>query len=229
MHTRTSLFRNPLFRLRFVTDEEKGGGEKKGDELGFPADTPFEEMTIEQQLAYSQNEASKWKSLSRKHEKNRKPETHDADMAELAEFRKQRDDALPADAKAAAAATQAAADAAAAKATETLLIPAVRAEFRARAPHLSDDDLEEFLEDINVTADRFLTDGQINTDRIDRLAKRIAAPEPEDDGDDKAPKFNLGDVLKNDSRKNNKGSGDPRKEAYERTRARFAKKSTESK
>lgn len=224
MHTR---FRAPFFRLRFVTAPDGDGGGSGGDELGFPADTPFEDMTIEQQLAYAQNEARKWKALSRKHEKNRKPDAYDADMAELAELRKKRDDALPADAKAAADAAQAAADDAAKKATEKLLVPAVRAEFRARAPHLSEEDLDEFLDDINVTADRFLTDGQINTERIDRLSSRIAVPEPEDD--DKTPRFTLGDITQRDSRKASKSSGDPRKEAYERTRARFAKKTTDSK
>jgi hypothetical protein len=45
-------------RLRFVTDEEEGGG---NDQPAFPANTPVKEMSPEQQAAY-------WQDKARKHE-----------------------------------------------------------------------------------------------------------------------------------------------------------------
>lgn len=45
-------------RLRFVTDEENGGG---NDQPAFPANTPVAEMSAEQQAAY-------WRDKARKHE-----------------------------------------------------------------------------------------------------------------------------------------------------------------
>src|SRR5690606_3197173 len=93
------FYRNPF--IRFNNDGDEGGGNGNGsEELGFPAGTKPEDMTPEEQLAYWQNESDKWKSLSKKHEKNRKPKSFDDDMAELARLRAKQDESLEPDAKA---------------------------------------------------------------------------------------------------------------------------------
>lgn len=52
-------------RLRFLETDDAdkgGGGNEGGEDLGFPANTPLTEMTVEQREAY-------WKHQARKHEK----------------------------------------------------------------------------------------------------------------------------------------------------------------
>ncbi|GIT80188.1 hypothetical protein LLS1_18570 [Leifsonia sp. LS1] len=80
---------NCLPRLRFIDGEpDKGGGDdgnKGGGDLGFPADTPLTEMTVEQREAY-------WKQQARKHESTAKSrQDYDqlkADSEELAKLKK---------------------------------------------------------------------------------------------------------------------------------------------
>lgn len=214
------LFKNPF--LRFATDGEDGGGAPKSEDLGFPADTPFEDMTVEEKLAFKTHEADKWKGLSRKHEKNRKPEAFDADMAELAQFRAKQDESLKPDEKAIKDAETAARAAGRSEGVSKLLASAVRAEFKARAPHLTEEELTEFLEDIEVTEAKFYVNDELDTERIDRLASRIAKPEQEEG----APNVTLGGVLSRGTAQPKKNSGNARQAAYERTKARFPKSET---
>jgi hypothetical protein len=81
---------NCMPRLRFIDGEpDKGGGgdddNKGGDDLGFPANTPLTEMTVEQREAY-------WKHQARKHESTAKSrQDYDqlkADSEELAQLKK---------------------------------------------------------------------------------------------------------------------------------------------
>lgn len=204
------MFKPYRFRLRFVTDNEGGGGPKPGSEdLGFPADTKPEDMTAEEQLAFYKYDAQKWKGLSRKHEKNRKPENFDELAADAQKWRDKADEDLEPDEKAVKAAAKDARKQGFSEGVSSLLQTAVRAEFKARAPHLSDEELTEFLEDIDVTPERFYVDDEINTERIDRLARRIVAPVEGDDeeGDDKLPKISLGNVLNRGNRKHNQAQG----------------------
>lgn len=179
------MFIKPMFRLRFVTEPPEGGSSEGGEEL-----------SLEEQIAQLQDERDKWKTLSRKHEKNRKPETYDSDMAELAQLREKQDENLKPDEKAVKEAVNKARQSGVSEGVASMLKPAVRAEFKARAPHLSDEELDELMSDIDVTPERFYENGELNVERIDRLAKRLA-PEPNEDenNNDMLPNLSLGNVL----------------------------------
>lgn len=106
---------------------------------------------------------------------------------------------------------------------QALLEAAVRAEFRARLPHLTTDDLDEIVDDINVTGERFLPDGKLDLARVDRIASRFAVA-TESTGTpthEPAPRFNLGDIVARDSRRHKTSKGNERQTAYTRTRDRF--------
>lgn len=165
------------FRLRFTTDDENGSSKKPAEDLGFPADTKPEDMTPEQQIAFYKNDADKWKGLSRKHEKRAKPENFDEIAADAQKWRDKENDALPADEKA----INAARDAGRREGASTLLHDTVRAELKALRPHMTNEDLDEFLED--VALDKFLgQDGRLDTERVERLAGKLAdAPKQEGD------------------------------------------------
>lgn len=161
------------FRLRFVeTPDPNEGGEKKieskdGD-LGFPANTPVVEMTAEQQAAY-------WKHQSRKHEKNRKPTDYDTTLADAEKWRQAQEAKQTPDEKSLSEAKAKGR----AEATSTLLHDAVRAELKAARPHMTTEELNEFLED--VALDRFLSaDGRLDAERVSRLADKLAAPATDD-------------------------------------------------
>lgn len=61
--------------LVFNTAPVDGGGESTPPELGFPADTPLTEMTVEQQAAYWRNEAKKQQRRADGYSKLGDPET----------------------------------------------------------------------------------------------------------------------------------------------------------
>lgn len=186
------------FRLRFNGDDENGGkpAAKPEDDLGFPADTRPEDMTPEQQLAFYKNDAEKWKGLSRKHEKRARPENFDEIAADAQKWREKEHEDLPPDEKA----VNAARTAGRREGATAFLHDAVRAELKARRPHMTNDELDEFLED--VALDKFLgQDERLDTERVERLAGKLADA-PKQDGDtppapDPAPGgAALGDVLR---------------------------------
>lgn len=186
----TKRFTRPIF-LRFTTEEdEKGSSDGTGSEdgkpaeggdLGFPANTPIKEMTDAQQAAY-------WRHNARKHEKNRKPDNFTTLEDEARQWREHQESVKTPEQKVSDAALAAART----EGAETLLHDAIRAELRARRPHMTIEKLDELLEDVALS--KFMKDGALDTDRIDRLADKLAPADGE--GDDKAPKPpSLGDVL----------------------------------
>ncbi|WP_053352711.1 hypothetical protein [Leucobacter musarum] len=221
----------PLF-LRFTIDESAttgGGGSSapatppadesstSGD-LGFPANTPVKDMTPEQQAAY-------WKDRSRKHEKRAKPEDFDDLAADAKRWRDQQEQNQTPDER---AVNVARAEGRREGAT-SLLHDAVRAELKAQRPHMTTDELDEFLED--VALDKFLgQDGRLDTERVERLAGKLAtAPNQEGDtppaADPPAGGSALGDVLRRTTAppKDHAGSVD---EYRTRERERYATPTT---
>lgn len=157
------------FRLRFINNEVEGGGDATPpatpqlNEHGFPDDTPVAEMPVEQQAAY-------WRHKARKHERRARPDDYDDTVADAAKWRAhQAENQTPGE-----AAEQAARDAGRREGAASLLHDAVRAELKAQRPHMTTDELDEFLED--VALDNFLgSDGRLDTDRVGRLAGKLAA------------------------------------------------------
>lgn len=163
--------------LRFVVDEsaaQGGGGDDDGEngspagDLGFPANTPTKDMTPDQQAAY-------WKDKARKHEKNRAPSNLAELIAAKAELDRIQTENLTPDEKALNEATSKGRREGAA----TLLHDAVRSSLQAQRPHMTTEELDEFLED--VALDKFLgQDGRLDTKRVERLAGKLAAaPAPD--------------------------------------------------
>lgn len=181
--------------IAFNSDSENGGDSNITEDLGFPKDTPVEEMTPEQQVAFYKHDRDKWKGLSRKHEKNRKPDDWDQTIADAQAWRDREDESLKPDEKAAKQARSEALAEGRNAGVKAFLPTAVRAELKARRPHMSDEELTEFLEDVNL--DNFLVDGALDTERIDRLANRLAAPPEEDPDDTSKPGLTLGGILNN--------------------------------
>ena len=206
--------------LRFVTDGEEGGDPKpevsEGGDFGFPANTPVRDMTAEQQAAY-------WKDKSRKHEKNRKPDDYDDKLARLAELEAQVQAAEDAkkspDEKELEQKLAAAKAAAKEEALGSILPRLVRAEFARKLPDLDDAALDELLEDISPSA--YVKDGDVDVERVERMAKRLAPAKAEDDKSGE-PTFTLGHILRNTTPpKPNKSESI--QEARERARAPFTK------
>jgi len=216
----TKRFR-PMF-LRFVTDEDEPGGgdpkvdeKPKNDDLGFPANTPVKEMTPEQQAAY-------WKDKARKHEKRAKPESFDADMAELEAFRAEKraaeDAAKPPEQKDLEQQIAAAVAKAEQDALAKVLPSLVRAEFARRLPHLDDEGLDELMSDLPAL-ESYTKDGKVDVERVERMAKRLAPRE--DEGDDKSnQQWNLGHIL-SQTQPLKKGMNESMAEAEARTLAKY--------
>jgi hypothetical protein len=154
-------------RLRFLDGEENGGG---GDQqqTGFPADTPVAEMTQEQQLAY-------WQHQSRKHERRASSRADYDDLkAKAAELEQLK------------AANQTEAEKALAEAREEArregevlgagryLTDAVKAKFQ-HLTGMDDDETTEAFGDLGIDPAQFVKDdGDIDVDRITKLAARVA-------------------------------------------------------
>lgn len=214
-------------RLRFNTDDESGSKPvvKTEEELGFPPNTKPEDMTPDQQLAYWQNDAAKWKSLSRKHEGRAKPSDFDSIAADAQKWREQQEQNQSPDERA----LNEARSTGRREGAGTLLHDAVRAELKAQRPHMTTEELNEFLED--VALDKFLgQDGRLDTERVERLAGKLAAaPKPEGDtppaADPPAGGSALGDVLRRTTAppKDHAGSVD---EYRNRERERYATPNT---
>ena len=161
------------FRLRFNADGESGGSTPPPaptaagapvalNAHGYPDGTPVVEMPAEQQAAY-------WKHKARKHERRARPDDIDDTVADAAKWRAQQAGNQSPDEKAA----QDARDAGRREGAASLLHDAVRAELKAQRPHMTTDELDEFLED--VALEKFLgTDGRLDTDRVGRLAGKLA-------------------------------------------------------
>lgn len=220
MHT--NKFTLP-FRLLFVTDGEDGGGTEqpagdKGDDLGFPPNTPAKDMTPEQQAAY-------YKHLAKKHEKNAKallakqrPDDFDQIVADAEAYRKLQDAQKSPDVRALEAARKEAAEKAAAEAAEKFMPVLVRAEFARRLPTLSEEELDELLEDISPA--KYFKDGEVDKERVERMAARLAPAPAEDDESETKAGFTLGTILAKTSEPK-KGAGGSIQEARERARAKY--------
>ena len=194
-----------LFRLRFVTEGEDGGGDPKpgSEELGFPADTDPADMTPEEQIAYWKNDSQKWKSLSRKHEKNQKPKDFDQIVADAQSWRDKADADLKPEDKAAKDAVQSARAEGLSAGRNSLLPDAVAALVKAKRPHMGDEDIEKVLRPLDL--EKFLDDeGGLDREAVTDWADSLAQPEVDDD--DTSNQFNLGHILsRGGARQKNKG------------------------
>lgn len=216
---RTNKFGLP-FRLVFVTPEVDGGGggdDPADGDLGFPANTPVKEMTAEQQAAYYKHASKKWEKKAKTSEKNVKPADFDQLLADAEAFRKQQEDGKSPDEKALDAARQKAIVEAKAEAEREFLPVLVRAEFARRLPDLSDEQLDELLEDVAPAT--YYKDGAVDKERVERMAARLA-PAKEDN-----PPLNLGHFL-GGSNQQGKGMGSSIAEAEARTLAKYQKTDT---
>ncbi|MGK0740428.1 hypothetical protein ACSHWG_00865 [Leucobacter sp. Z1108] len=194
---------HPPFALFRVTDPEDGGADtppaQDGD-LGFPANTPWKSMELPEQVAY-------WRHQSRKHEGEKRPVDWEAKETAAAKWQahldaenaKKTDPQPPAEEPPVVldeAAVNAAREEGRVEGVNLILQDAVRAQIQAYRPNLSDEDLDDVLD--TITLDKFKTeDGRLDTDRVKKLADKLAGP-PEGDGtSQKTPPFTFGDVLKN--------------------------------
>lgn len=143
------------------------GGAGDGGDLGFPRDTPLAEMTEKQVAAY-------WRHYARTHEDrfkdlvgDRTPEQIKADMAELAEIRKQQQ--TPAERQLTEQFDKGKAEGVRSGRTE-----AATAIFRGalEAGGIEGQDLDDMVAGFNVAA--FVNDDGIDTAKITNFAKRFA-------------------------------------------------------
>lgn len=180
-------------RLRFITDADGGGGAAAAaaddaaakpeapvlNEHGFPDETPVAQMSAEHQAAY-------WKHQSRKHEKRSK--LADDDTLDAAQkWRAQQAANQTPDEKA----VQDARDAGRREGAQPMLHDAIRGEIRAQRPHMTTEQLDELLED--VALEKFLgTDGRLDTERVTRLADKLAGAPEQGGGTPPEPDPNAG-------------------------------------
>lgn len=177
-----------LPRLRFVKPADPGPGapgapapkvdeppanfvDEKGREWGFPANTPVDDMTDPQAKEY-------WRQKAKKHEKGEralrrqaqedegktKPAPKDADAD--ADEQKRIDDA------------RAEGQLAGIRATLPTLIESA---ILAANPDIEEEDIEDIIDDLDLS--KFVTrDGQIDRDRIKKLAEKHAAKTSSENG-----------------------------------------------
>lgn len=191
--------RNNRFRLRFITLPGDGGTppaavepeavepesvEPIVNEHGYPDNTPVKDMTIEQQAAYHRH-------TSRKHERRAKQLEPLAEKARL--YDELIEKGKTPDQRAIDAAANAAVEAARAEAVEKYAIPAVRAQLQAFRPNLTSDEIDELVEDVDMS--KFITDDGVDVDRIKRLADKLSAPTGSGDTPPADPAPNGGQVL----------------------------------
>lgn len=149
------------------TGTQANATDGQGNDLGYPKDTPVAEMTVAQQAAY-------WKHNSRRHEGRFKdivgdktPEQIKADLAELAELKKQQ--LTPAEQALTEQFEKGKAEGISAerKAAATAI-------FRGalEANGITGDDLTELSSTFNV--DAFIGDNGVDTTKIANFAKRFA-------------------------------------------------------
>lgn len=159
----------------------------KGNDLGFPKDTRVAEMTVDQQAAY-------WRHQSQKHEGRYKNLTGDRsfddvrkDLDELAELRKAQQ--TPAE-----QAIEAAREEGKATAFAEASSKAATAIFRAslEAQGHDDEDIDDLVSNFNVA--NFVTDGDVDTDKLAAFAKR----------------FSPADTANSEKRRRDFGGGDRR-------------------
>jgi predicted kinase len=142
------------------------GGQQEPDR-GFPADTPLEQMTVEQREAY-------WRHHSRKHERtaNSRADYDDvlaerdrlrAQLGQQPEPQRQQQEQTP---NLDEVRSQARAAALAEVAEER-----VRDAFANRAFGVEQEDLDAFLEHLNLST--FITDGRVDTDAVNRSLAMI--------------------------------------------------------
>jgi len=151
-------------------DPPKPEPPKNDPDLGFPKDTPVAEMTWEQQAAYHRYH-------SRKHEQRSKdlrgvigdksPDELKSDMDELEELRKtKRTDAENAveDAKRIARA----------EADAEWSTKLVRTALEGRLAHLQDEERDDLIDTVDLS--KFLDNGDLDTEKVDRFVKRHTQP-----------------------------------------------------
>lgn len=160
-------------RLRFLEGEEGGEGGEATTETGFPANTPLEQMNVEQQLAY-------WKHNARKHENTVKARSDydqlKADAAELAQLKQAN---ATAEEQALEEARRQGENIGAARYVKA----AVRGEIRATAPHLKVEQVDELLSIIDPSA-VIRDDGEVDADKIGKIISSFApADKQETPGD----------------------------------------------
>ena len=154
-------------RLRFLEGDENGGGDEQ-QQTGFPADTPVAEMTQEQQLAY-------WQHQSRKHERRASSRADydqlKADSEELARLRAENQ--TDAERELAEAREEARREGENLGA-QRYLRDAVIGRFQ-RLTGMDDDETTEAFGDLGIDPAQFVKDdGEIDVDRITKLAARVA-------------------------------------------------------
>lgn len=153
-------------RLRFLEGDDNPGGDQP--QTGFPADTPVAEMTQEQQLAY-------WQHQSRKHERRASSRADydqlKADSEELARLRAENQtDAERALEEAREEARREGENLGA----QRYLRDAVIGRFQ-RLTGMDDDETTEAFGDLGIDPAQFVKDdGEIDVDRITKLAARVA-------------------------------------------------------
>lgn len=154
-------------RLRFLEGEENGGGGEQ-TQTGFPADTPVAEMTTEQQLAY-------WQHQSRKHERRASSRADYDDLKAKADELAALKAANQTDAE---KALEEARDEARREGenlgAQRYLRDAVIGRFQ-RLTGMDDDETTEAFGDLGIDPAQFVKqDGDIDVDRITKLAARVA-------------------------------------------------------
>lgn len=214
------MFIKPLFMptLRFAAAGDDEGGSSndepqiKLNDHGYPDGTPWKDMEPEHQTNY-------WRHQARKHEKNRKPDNFDDIVSAAQKWNEKQNEDLPADERALNDARQEGKK----EGMGAFLHDAVRAELRALRPHLSVEELDEFLEDVALP--KFMTsEGRLDVERVKRLADKLATdPGNGEEEEPTPPPVTLGDIL---SRSNKPGGKTGSvSEARERTLAKYQTKS----
>lgn len=146
---------------------------------GFPKDTPLSEMTVEQREAY-------WKHQSRKHESTWKgivgDRTVDDVKNDLSEIERIRQEQLTPAEKAIEEAERRGRESAAAESNTRAAKAILRANLQAQGITDTDDDAEltELVDSIDVG--RFIVDGDVDTDKLSRFAKRFSTADTADTG-----------------------------------------------
>lgn len=186
--------KNPGLFLRHVVAEDESGSsvnDESGDDpqgsnddagevqvgpRGFPENTRWRDMKPEHQTAY-------WRYQAQKHERDAKALREGQGDASKGASNDSDGDAE--------AAVRAAREAGRREGVGEFLHDAVRSGFQAQRPNMSLNDLDEFLDDLDLS--KFLTDeGRLDTERITRMADKLDAG---GSGDDTSGKGTLGGVL----------------------------------
>lgn len=151
--------------------QQSGQPGQQEPDRGYPANTPLEQMTVEQREAYWKHHSRKWEGIA----------TSRSDYDQLAEdarqWREHQRRALPADERARQDAVEQARRDGEAQARLALAPQLVRAEFRAAAPGVEEDKLNSFLEDLDLS--KYLKDdGTVDAARVQAKASLLPSTNP---------------------------------------------------